>query len=205
MMQHPKRHLWIPSDIPPERWNSRFAHVSSCEWAIDHCKQRRTVVQAGGNIGLWPMRLAKSFARVLTFEPEPVSLECLRANVPANVEVYAAALGDHEGTCGIYRKGVGTHRVKDDGDGVPLMTLDSLHLTDVDYLQLDIEGYEWFALRGARDTIQMSLPLIQVELRGHGRLFGHDDPDVRALLNSFGYGQLKQQPGCDYVFAWGKR
>lgn len=205
MMRHPSRDVWIPSDIPPERWASRFGHVASCEWAIAKCKQRRTAVQAGGNIGLWPRRLARSFKRVLTFEPEPVSLECLRANVPPEVEIYAAALGDHDGTCGIYRKGVGTHRVKIDGDGVPLMRLDSLQLQDVDYLQLDIEGYEYHALLGARDTIQTSLPLIQVELRGHGRLFGHDDPDVRALLNSYGYGQISQQPGCDYVFAWGKR
>lgn len=163
-----------------------------------HCARKRTVVQAGGNVGLWPRRLSERFARVITFEPDIVSRECLIANAPT-VEVRWEALGDRPGLCGIDRQSLGSHRVTA-GDAVPVTTIDALGLTDLDFLQLDIEGYEWHALMGAEQTIARCRPLIQVELRGFTQTYGKSDHDVRALLASFGYREVSQQPGNDVVF-----
>ena len=201
MIQH--RGVWFPADTVGEKWRYSFVHAPAIEWALTQCKRTRTAVQAGGNIGLWPKRLADVFQRVITFEPEPVTRACLAANVPASVEIHAAALGERPGVCGIKRRSVGSHIVID-GDQIPVTTVDGLGLADVDFLQLDIEGYEWFALKGAADTIARCRPIIQVELRDHGSKFGHGDRDVRALLAEYGYREISRQQGGDVVFAWGR-
>ena len=55
---------------------------------------RDVAVQAGGNLGLWPKRLAQEFRRVITFEPDPDNFAMLRHNAPErNIEAYQAALG----------------------------------------------------------------------------------------------------------------
>lgn len=190
--------LWWPSDVG-DAWRHSLTHVQSIEWAITRCSRKRTAVQAGGNIGLWPRRLAASFAHVITFEPDAISRDCVVVNVPANVEVRPEALGAAPGWCDIRHRGLGSHQVIA-GDRVPVLALDSLGLVDLDLLQLDIEGYELEALEGARGTIAACRPLVQVELRGFTAKYGHTDADVHAFLAGYGYREVSRQPGSDVVF-----
>lgn len=158
--------IW-PADTRESQKVHALKHVKTLEHAIGLCKERRTAVQAGGNVGLWPVRLAAKFKRVWTFEPEPVTLKCLEENVAhlPNVEVRPWALGAVKKTCGIERKSLGSHCVIETGK-TPVIPLDSLNLYDVDLLQLDIEGYEIEALRGGLETIRRCRPVIQVEILG---------------------------------------
>ncbi len=190
--------LYWPDDVGT-KWRHSLKHVTSIEWAISRCSRRRTAVQAGGNIGLWPRRLAASFARVISFEPDATSRECLELNVPGNVTVRPEALGDNIHACDIERSSLGSHRVID-GQRVPVTTVDSLELDDVDLLQLDVEGYEWHALSGAFNTIHRCRPVIQVELRGFTHRYGKSDGDVDALLAGLNYRRVSEQPGNDVVF-----
>lgn len=190
--------IWWPDDVG-ESWRHSLRHVGSIEWAIAHCRLTRTAVQAGGNIGLWPRRLAQDFARVITFEPEPRSRACLLMNVPENVIVLPMALGASPGVCSIDARGLGSHSVTP-GDDIEVTTVDALGLHDVDLLQLDIEGYECQALRGAYETLQRCRPLVQVELRSFTERYGDTDDDLRQLLKELGYVQVAKQPGSDFVF-----
>jgi FkbM family methyltransferase len=190
--------LFWPDDVGT-KWKHSFKHVKSLEWAMAHCPRHRTAVQAGGNIGLWPRRLAERFQRVITFEPDAESRACLAANVPASVEVRPEALGAKMSQCGITHLSLGSHHVVH-GDAIPMISIDSLGLTDVDFLQLDIEGYEWHALSGAMQTLRACRPLVQVELRDFTARYGKTDDDVRFLLGSVGYREVSQQPGNDVVF-----
>jgi FkbM family methyltransferase len=193
--------LFWPDDVG-ERWRHSLLHVGSLEWAIARCHRlgrRRTVVQAGGNMGLWPRRLSAAFARVITFEPDAPSLECLRRNVPCTVDVQAAALGDRPGRCAIRHKDLGSHQVVP-GDAVPVVTVDSLALADLDLLQLDLEGYEWHALRGAVETLARCHPLVQVEIRRFTERYGQPALAVRQLLADLDYHLVSRQPGKDFVF-----
>jgi len=190
--------LWWPDDVG-EKWQHSLRHVESLTWALEHCLHYRTAVQAGGNIGLWPRRLAERFQRVLTFEPDDDSRACLERNVPKNVEVHMEALGDYFGKCAIKHKSLGSHRV-DVGLGVDLVPLDSFNLSDVDLIQFDIEGYEWHALMGAEWTVKANRPLIQLELRDFSEKYGHSVGDIRELLERWDYAQVSQQPGSDFVF-----
>jgi len=190
--------LWWPDDVQ-SKWVHAFKHVRSIEFAISRCPQRRTAVQAGGNIGLWPRRLAKSFGRVVTFEPDAISRECLSVNVPFNVDIRPEALGQAELSCGLIRDSLGSHYVTH-GSDIPMVALDELDLPFVDLIQLDIEGYEWHALDGARATLKRSRPLVQVELRGFSERYGKGDQSIRDLLGEYGYVEVSRQPGADVVF-----
>lgn len=191
--------LYWPDDVQ-DKWQHALKHVRSVEWAIARCRRRRTAVQAGGNIGLWPRRLAETFTRVITFEPDAISRACLERNVPPTVEVHASALGATVGVCGIAHRSLGSHRVVD-GATVPVTTLDSLAIEDLDYLQLDVEGYEWHALKGAVATITRCRPVIQVELRNFTEKYGQTDAAVLQQLDALGYKPVSRQPGADVVFA----
>lgn len=190
--------LYWPDGVG-QKYVHSLKHVKSIEWAIARCSQRRTAVQAGGNIGLWPRRLAASFRLVISFEPDAISRECLALNVPANVVVRSEALGDAQRACDIERASLGSHRVVD-GQQVPVTTVDALGLTDLDLLQLDVEGYEWHALSGAFATIHRCRPIIQVELRGFTDRYGKSDADVDALLTGLNYRRVSEQPGNDVVY-----
>jgi FkbM family methyltransferase len=190
--------LWWPDDVG-DRWRHSLRHVASLEWAIARRRRRRTAVQAGGNVGLWPRRLAEVFGRVITFEPDDVSRACLERNVPPGVEIHAEALGDAPGRCALHRKGLGSHQVIP-GDQVVITTVDALALEDLDLLQLDLEGYEWHALHAAIDTLRRCQPIVQVEMRRFTDRYGQTDLAIRELLAGCGYRLVSKQPGSDVVF-----
>lgn len=190
--------LFWPDDVG-EAYKHALLHVKSVEWAIANAGHRRVALQAGGNVGLWPRRLAKHFARVITFEPDPISRACLEKNVPASVEVHEEALGQVVGRCAVKHRGLGSHRIVD-GDTVPMTTIDSLGLEALDYLQLDIEGYEHHALTGAIETLKRCRPLVQVELRGFTTKYGTTIEETTQFLKWLGYRSVSRQSGSDVVF-----
>ena len=194
--------IWWPDDVGV-KWKHSQRHVLSLEWSLKRCGRWRTAVQAGGNIGLWPRRMAEyGFRRVLTFEPDEASRACLLKNVPQNiVEVFHYALGDKPGRCSIAHRSLGSHTVTP-GKTIEVVTLDSFGLVDLDLLQLDVEGYEWHALEGAKQTIERCRPLIQLELRNFTSKYGRSDAEVRSRLGFHGYREVSSQPGNDFVFEY---
>ncbi len=156
---------------------------------------RGAVVQAGGCSGLWPLALSQYFARVYTFEPEPVNFACLRANVAAapNVSAFAGALGAASGYVGMTRPkaGAGVWRVEGDGE-IPMVALDGF-LSDVpvDALVLDVEGSEVPALVGARRLIAAYRPLVWLECLQHTAA-------IAGFLAAHGYTQPQRGIAGDY-------
>lgn len=190
--------FYWPDDVA-EKWRHSLKHVQALDWTLQRCRGRRTAVQAGGNMGLWPRRMKEAgFHRVLSFEPDAVSRACLEKNAPG-VEVYSCALGAGSSTCSIKHRSLGSHNVVE-GSDVKVVSLDSFGLMAVDLLQLDVEGYEWHALLGAAETIERCRPLIHLELRGFTEKYGHSDAEVRDMLGRLGYRLVKELPGNDFVF-----
>jgi FkbM family methyltransferase len=191
--------MW-PDDVGT-KWQHSLAHVkASLEVSLSRCKAQkrtRTAVQAGGNIGLWPRRMADVFKTVITFEPDDVSFECLKANVPETVLAVKAALGEVPGVCGMSHKSLGSHKVTE-GHTTVVTTVDALSLDDLDLLQLDVEGSEGAALRGAEQTLARCKPVLHIELRDLNPL----EPTVAvvAWLKARGYQQVATAQGSDVIF-----
>lgn len=162
---------------------------------IRRCRRFDLCVQAGGNVGVYPSRLANDFKQVLTWEPSPENFYCLRENTDrwdiGNIFAFNAALGDSHFPVSIELPeaiNCGTYRVTPPGEvSVPVMMLDDLHLDRCDLIWLDIEGYELRALRGAAATIERHKPVIAVEVKDHCRRYGYSEADLCGWILAQGY------------------
>lgn len=170
--------------------------------AVSHCKQFRTAVDVGAHCGMWSMQLVKKFDEVHSFEPVAAHRECFLHNVPytGKLTLHGFALGEREGSVRIDTAPTssGDSRVGGDGE-IPMWRLDSFALENVDFIKLDCEGYELFALRGGEETIKRDKPVIIVEQKpGRGASFGLGDRDAVTYLEGLGYRCAKEMSG-DYI------
>ena len=74
------------------------------------------------------------------------------------------------------------------GDGkIPTLMIDDLNIDKCDFIQLDLEGYEYHGLLGAKNTIEKFKPLICVECRWQFR-YGNTVEDMdKHLTDVWGY------------------
>lgn len=159
-------------------------------------KKRDVVIQAGGNCGMYPRLFAQYFNAVYTFEPDPLNFYCLTNNCQLDSIVkIQAAVGEINQPVSIERPdqiNVGMNRIA--GHGMfPQFTIDSLNVVTCDLIQLDVEGYEIHALRGAINTINKFHPVISVET-GRGE-------SCHNWLVNLGY-ELKATVDIDHIYAY---
>ena len=116
-------------------------------------------VDVGAYLGAYTLRAAKRGCTVYSFEPNPNSFKILSLNVEDNgfdnVKPFNVAVGDHEGEISIALS-FDTTKVSDKGYKVKMITLDSLKLLKVDWLKIDVEGFEKEVLIGARTTLDVT-------------------------------------------------
>jgi FkbM family methyltransferase len=158
-------------------------HVSAALRA--HLSPGRVLVDLGAHAGYYSLMaagLVGPSGRVLSFEPNPVSCSLLlrnvRANGFANVEVHPLAVAEARGILRI--EGRGSHaRIVDPDEwfGAPsssavamAVTLDEAlrEVPRVDVIKMDIEGAEFRALQGARQTLARHRAVIFSELSPAG-------------------------------------
>jgi FkbM family methyltransferase len=175
---------WMRRDLP------------NLDRIIGRCQHKRVAVQAGGNLGIYPKRLAASFEAVYTFEVAPELFPLLYANAPEpNIYRYQAALGFDRamvGTSTIRRDGrPGTHEgiTHISGPGkTPTLRLDDFALPICDLICLDVEGWELYALLGAVDTISRCRPVLSVEINHNASYVGVDADELRErIMGEMGY------------------
>jgi FkbM family methyltransferase len=156
---------------------------------VQFCPKRGIAVQAGGNVGVFPKELARHFKQVITFEPDAVNWECFQRNVTEpNIIGRKMALGDAPGRMAVehnaFNPGASYLTA---GNDVEVITLDSLDLEGCDLLQLDVEGFELKALKGAEATIRKYSPVIVLEQKGLGEKYGDSDSATTEWLTKIGY------------------
>ena len=171
--------------------------------SLDLCKEFRTAIQAGGNIGIYPGALAQRFTRVYTVEPDAANFAALQINTSNQQKIIArrAAFGKERGRAAIDQiqpDNIGAHQIQQ-GDEFEVITIDSLGVTDCDLLQLDVEGSEHEALLGAIATIEASWPVITLELKTLGERYGYTDADTINLLAGMGY-EIADRVNRDVIF-----
>lgn len=168
---------------------------------------RTAVVQAGACLGVYPSYLAKMFETVYCFEPAADLFTVMTQNAPAdNIVRFQAALGDVRGL-------VGTSRIRRDGktnahEGIthvvpggttPTLLLDDLSLPVCDLVQLDLEGMELAALRGAVQTLHRCRPVVVLEINKNLQYVGITEDEIRSFLTAHGY-RYALSAGSDKAF-----
>lgn len=192
--------LWPVSDTCTYKYLTE-SEPDIPDWVISHAANRRVIVQAGGNCGLYVEKYAQNFQQVFTFEPDARNFRCLVHNVGyPNVFFYRAALGSKSGSVDlvIQENHLGGTRVTE-GASIPVITLDSFGLETVDVIHFDIEGFEIAALQGAAEIIKRCRPAIAIEINNGCEAFGITKEEVVKAVEKFGYG-LKNTHKSEYVF-----
>ncbi len=177
--------------------------------AVKWVRQWRTAIDIGAHCGLWSMHLVRMFNVLHAFEPIGAHRECWVKNVPESqkypltVRLHDCALGEKEGSVSMHWDPANTGDTYVTGQGdIPLMRLDDFALNDVDFIKLDCEGYELFALRGAEETIKRCRPAIIVEQKpGRAQKWGLRETEAVDYLQSLG-AQLRLVKSGDFILSW---
>ena len=129
----------------------------------------------GAHVGIWTRRLAVDFCEVIAFEPMSKHIECHKKNCEGleNITLNEIALSNVNNTQ--------IMTTKDNNSGMSTLmtprwklpqttvivetrTLDSYNLPKVDFIKIDVEGWEEQVLKGGMDTILKYRPRMYVEI-----------------------------------------
>ena len=173
--------------------------------ALQLCASRRTALDVGGHVGFWSYYLAAGFAKVHAFEPNELFAQCFERNVRGkNVSLHRVALGEAERMVALEvdPANTGATHVRPGAEGaIPMRRLDRFAFDDVDFIKIDVEGFELQVLEGARETLARCRPVVIVEQKEFAGRYGTDQYAAAELLQSAGAVVLAQVVK-DLVFGW---
>lgn len=165
------------------------------------------VVDVGANIGNHSLFYLKECRckYLHAFEPHPFMFGLLQFNLQryANKKLYNKGLSDRSGKAKpskINPRHVGSTTFTYDSNGnAKLERLDLYEIRSVDFIKIDVEGFEYEVLAGARDTISKHKPVIAVEVREHDAHSAGDSSvvlketasSVHMILVDLGYKHIK--------------
>jgi FkbM family methyltransferase len=182
------------------------------QWLLNNLdiNDRDLIIDIGANIGWYSLTLSsRNKPRIVAFEPDTINynslVENLRINQKDNVKAYNKAISDREGvlTLFLYKshnpghhsfikqsKSVGTAEV-------PIVPLDDFLQKEgfgegtVKLIKIDIEGYEYTALRTATRTLSRAQYILTEFSPGMMQEIDQDPMDYIRLLQEAGF-ELKQ-------------
>ena len=188
-----------------------FANIPEYSWrvAFDSLPDGATVFDVGANVGMFSLKLARKCQEsgktvdIYSLEPNPPTFERLRRNLELNRELSPSihlneiALGDRAGflelaydednTGGASMISVDAARSNPTVATVRMETLDQFlfdnDITRVDFIKIDVEGYEPLVLEGARRTIESFAPVLYIEMTNEWFMKnGHSNSSVLRFL-----------------------
>lgn len=211
--------VWLPDreeylkadiDVSPAFAGKGTVQFKKFARAFPEIRNWRHAVDIGANCGLWTRVMARCFAHVTCFEPNPETHEVFWLNNPpgdptCNVSLYPLVLGMEVGEVRIFtkRRSTAFTRVKDDGDTVVEQhTLDSFNFQEVDFIKIDVEGWEHNVVRGGIETIRRCKPTMIVEQKpNNAELHGLKQFGAINLLQKMGMRVAAEISG-DYIMVW---
>ena len=204
---------WFLNDDPNRKeyadieWGEAGVNESMAQ-VIDNFfvgRDRRHALDIGANVGFMTAYFAKRWEKVTAFEPTPSVFACLTQNCSRdNINNMPIALSNETGTVLFaVQSRSEINQIVSSVDvlkkhwraiEVPAATLDSLNLSNIDMIKIDVEGHELNLLKGAEQTIKSQKPLIAIEISFENKVLdkelskGH--ADALGLLESWGYRKI---------------
>jgi FkbM family methyltransferase len=179
------------------------------------------VIECGCHIGTHTVKLASLCDKIYGFEPMPETYEILTKNMLINnidnailyklgvsnkpgVTKYSWISENNPGASGLENNPMGKPtyiNATSKNIDVNLTTIDLLSLNKLDFIKIDVEGYERLVIEGAMNTIKRCKPIIVMEIwKDH---FGGVDinytKELFKNLIDIGY-TIVQISGPDFLF-----
>lgn len=189
---------------------------------LDRCRDGEVVVDVGANTGVYALSVACEYpdATVVAIEPDPTTVERLRANIATNegrtrTPVLAIGCGSTDGSVPFYRSSYhelsSFNRYNAERWGsrvvgcetVPIRRLDSLvadgTIPPPDHLKIDTEGFGLAVLDGAREILETHRPIIYIEpharTAGESADHGETATGMRDLIGEANYAIIPGENG----------
>ena len=165
-------------------------------------KEKNNSIDIGAHIGFHSLYFSELFNNVYSFEANSQNYECLKYNtkLKTNINCYNFAIGEMSSHGKIIipwdfpikeniNSGMGYIT---SGDDVEIHSLDSLKLDNISFIKIDVEGYEYFVLKGAMETLKNNKILLMFELNGHESRYNIRYENIHELLISLNYKCIKK-------------
>jgi FkbM family methyltransferase len=166
-----------------------------------HIVKGSTVVDIGGHIGTHTLvlsRIVGPAGQVHVFEPVTKTYQELLVNLDLNqiknVRAHFAAIGDKHMRISMNppnSNNEGFTLIGKGGNRVELRALDSFQLKRVSFMKIDVEGFEYAVLQGAKQTIKQNKPVMLIEMWHSTPKHKAQMKKTKALLKSMGYHSIK--------------
>lgn len=128
----------------------------------------------GANVGSHTVNFSRQASAVYAFEPHPHTYYHLCANILMNgcynALPFQYALGARDGYTTVWnidprKPNTGMGVECDKGDlVVPMRKIDSLEISPIHFMKIDVEGYEYEVLKGAKETLARESMIVFVEI-----------------------------------------
>lgn len=133
-----------------------------------------SALDIGANLGTTAAILSQHLpqGRVYAFEPGPAIFKALQTNLASNgldnVTPLNLAVGETPGSFRFHENSAYGHLTEDSsGTEVTATTVDDfvqkIQFASLDFIKIDVEGFEQSVLKGAAETIAKYDPIIQIE------------------------------------------
>lgn len=183
--------------------------------AMEFVRNRDIALDIGAHVGLWTRVMSPKFSEVYCFEPMTEHRECWEKNTRGlvNVTMFPLALSDKPEqlpmTMPVNNTGH-THVARHDEpvtETVEAVTLDSIKLPGsgkIDFVKIDVEGFETAVVKGGEQTLRRHRPVIIIEQKpnGNAEAQGYRQKDALRLLLQWGFKQVAEISG-DHILVGG--
>jgi len=188
--------FWVPkNDVHFEEWKAGKPFTQNkcllkfIDYCVDKNKKFNHILDIGAWVGTWSMAMNKFCGRVVAFEPDSLHYECLVKNVSDDIETHRLAVGSEEKLISLSEDNF-TQSKRIIGEGsIPMITIDSMKLDDVDLIKIDVEGYEMEVLKGAVNTLE-SVSYLMIELNNNTKKYGSSNIEIEKHVQSLGFRPL---------------
>jgi len=175
------------------------------------------VLDCGANFGYNAVLMGKRLNNqglLIAFEPQRIIYQQLNGNLILNnifnTITYQIALGDGTQSQTTMRPvnyedswvNIGDTSIGEGGEEVSIYKLDDFELDKVNFIKMDVQGYELFVLEGGQNLIKSSLPNLFIEIEPHQLIkFNITEAQLIDYIKSFGYRMFKinNEYPCDHI------
>lgn len=176
-----------------------------------------TVIDCGANFGYNAVLMGKMLNNkglLMAFEPQRIIYQQLNGNLILNnifnSITYQVALGDGTQSSTTMRPvdyesswvNIGDTSIGEGGEEVIIYKLDDFSFDRVDFIKIDVQGYELFTLEGAKELLEKFQPNLFIEIEPHQLIkFGITEDKLIEYIKSFGYRMFKinNDYPCDHI------
>jgi FkbM family methyltransferase len=190
------------------------SYIEVKKYMVEHGKKFRIALDVGARWGEWTRLMQNDFWHIYCFEPVMKKYKIINENCDVTkFTLYGSGLGNKEENVYMYGGCIYDPSLKDINSKTPIpqqktiqrtILLDSLEIPKVDFIKMDIEGYEYLALLGGTNTILKWKPVICIEQNKSDLKWRGVTEENQAInyLISLGMRIAKKLNKQDYLMVW---